>query len=311
MSDHSFQKWRAWIALAVFAAIVGTVLLVAMPEPAPKEQPAAPTAAQPIVAAPPPLSRSDLIAAVAIAADAAAAGTPLPPQQTALAGRQFVLMLPFGCPGVSDVLAGEDPDAAPTASWDEEREALRASFPSETLTEHPVLQAILGDAQYEAAEGFWIRRPWLRNSVCPAVPKPPLEPDAEPGNEVAAITEPEVKPKSASGEEADSAEEADDAALPQPTLGIVQLFDPGSRRAARRNGEPYSMAANVPAGELQLDQGLRLRVEGRLAQFPGGHVTACSSLDPGRPPVCFINARFERIAITDAAGERVYAQWVR
>jgi hypothetical protein len=150
------------------------------------------------------------------------------------------------------------------------------------------------------------------------VPAPPVESalsEEGAGNEVVAAakeTTQTVAARDKTEREAEAGETAEEAPLlPEPVLGIVQLFDPGSRRAARRSGEPYQVVANVAPGEVRLEQGLRLRVEGQLASFPDGRAVACSSVDPDRPPLCFILARFERIAITDAAGARVYAQWAR
>ena len=81
------------------------------------------------------------------------------------------------------------------------------------------------------------------------------------------------------------------------------------RRSERRNGRPYSVVAQVPAGDIDLQHGLRLLVQGRLAELRDGQPIACRAEGPQRRPTCVIGARIERVAITDSSGERVLGEW--
>jgi hypothetical protein len=93
------------------------------------------------------------------------------------------------------------------------------------------------------------------------------------------------------------------------TLALAELFEPGSRRAARRNGRPYELVARVAPGEIDLPSGFRLIVGGRLQPLSEGGPMACRVLDIYRPPLCFIAAQFDRVAITDGSGRRILAEW--
>lgn len=266
--------WRAWLASGVFIALLAGGVLIsrptepgapsAQPTPAPKSTAPASTIAQP----PPPLKRADLIRAAELAASRYAAGEP--PQNTVLAGRRFVATLPFGCAGpVADL-------KATTSGWtlDEETGTLRAKVVPETFTEAPHLEPIAGGAAFEAAEGFWIDRPWSLTEACP------------PGS---------AGPSSAPPD--------------RQTLALVEFFGPGTQRARRREGRAYEAVKPIQADQAGLSQGLRLRVEGRLAPIGDAPPIGCWSETPQQRPTCVISARFERIAITDASGTRIFAEW--
>lgn len=261
--------WRAWLAGAVFLALViGGLLMTRRTEPPAAVEPAAPLPAPKAIALPqppPPLGRSDLIDAANLAASSYAAEQPLP--NTVLAGRRFALSLPFGCDGAA-------PDLNEQASgWtlDEDQRTLRVKVTPEVLTYSPLLAAVAGGAPIEAAEGFWIDRPWSRAEACPPTT------------------------------------DRLDSVPDRQSLAIVQLSEPGAQRSRTRGQRAYQAVQSVEG--LDLSAGLRLRIEGRLAALGDKPPIGCWSESPGQRPSCMISARFERIAITDASGDRVFAEW--
>lgn len=169
----------------------------------------------------------------------------------------------------------------------------------------PVRAAAEG-LEYEAAEGFWIERPWLRSGDCPVSPQPSESIDlaAEPveGNQ----SGPEVTTNEA-GPAADPTASPPVAA--RKTLALVELFEPGSRRAARRNGRPYTIVTKLAPGEIDLSKGLRVVVTGRLAPLRQGAPVACNGTLIDERPLCLIGTEIDRVAITDASGQRVLGEW--
>lgn len=107
------------------------------------------------------LGRADLLKLANAAADAFAAGQPAPAELTSAAGRQFDLVLPFGCSGPND-------PAATAMGWqyDANTGTLRVSATPVTWSgaDWHVRQ---GD-EASTATGFWINRPWSSSERCPA-----------------------------------------------------------------------------------------------------------------------------------------------
>lgn len=294
MTEAGPPNWRGLAALAVFIALLAGAFLILRPQGAPdmpKREPAPAPKAPALPAPQPALDRAELIEAAARAADAFATGKPFPPQNGELVGRRFALLIPFGCDGPGE--SGQD------AFWtyDERRGTLRASIRPEDWTRDEIIRAMVAPLTFEAAEGFWISRPWIRTGDCPA--SPPLD---EPAGDVEANTE----------------DQAGSAAAPEPateqagsaeTLALVEFFAPGSRRAMRRGGRPYRLTANVAPQEIDLSKGLRLLVEGRVNALPGGQPIACRGDTGKAPPLCLISVSINRVAVTDASGARVLSQW--
>lgn len=297
---------RALLAGGVFVALLILAVLIARPSE-PEEVVAVPVAepASPAIATPaPPLTRADLIDAAARAADAHARGVPMAAEDGEIAGRRFTLRLPFGCAGPT----AADSQAPMRWSYEPEKQILRVSVAPNVWTDAgPVRDAAKG-TDYEAAEGFWIERPWLRTGDCPVLPQPTIVASATSetveGNQVVTAT----------GSEAEQV--AEDAPAPAPqlaeaqeTLALVELFKPGSRRAARRNGKPYTVVAKLAPSEIDLTLGLRVVVTGRVVPFGSGAAIACSGTGVDERPLCLISAEFDRVAITDASGQRILGEW--
>lgn len=280
MSEARGPRWRTWTAALLLLALpsLGYLLIrseapTEVSDPAvrtPAPQPALPPKpAEPV--RPTILGRADLIAAAGKAAAAYAAQRTPSAENIALAGRRFVLRLPLGCGGPA-----EDAKELGSAGWhyDAETQTLRAQVAPEVWTDTPWARAA-SSQPFEAAEGFWITRPWARVETCPALP---------------VVASP------------------DQAAAPQ-TLGIARFFEPGSSRAAQRDGEPYRVSKKVVPEQAPGPGGLRLLVEGRLSVDPSRQPIGCWSANPDTRPVCVFNASFDRIAITDASGQTVYSEW--
>lgn len=217
---------------------------------------------------PPPLGRADLIEAVHQAASRYAAGDP--PSVPLLAGRRVALSLPFGCNGPAEDLS----EVQSGWTYDAETGALRVKVEPQDWSAAPFIAATAGATTVEAAEGFWIERPWTAAEIC-------------------------ARGTAATSEQSPSRE----------TLALVELFEPGTKRADRRSGRAYQTVETIEQGEIALDQGLRLRVEGRLVALGDGPPIGCWSEGPSVRPVCVVRVRFDRIAITDATGNLTLADW--
>ncbi|WP_338503075.1 hypothetical protein V6R86_06695 [Sphingomonas kaistensis] len=304
------MNWRALVAGGVFIALLIAAVLIARPEKAPIEElpvparlPPPPVAAAPVL----PLGRAELIDAAARAADAHARGATVSPEDSKLVGRRFTLQLPFGCTG-----SAETGSEAPLRwSYDPAEGTLRVSVTPNVWTDAAPVRAAAQGVEYEAAEGFWIERPWLRTADCPLVPQPQAQPteQVDPADESAATNSP-PSPVIASDNAATAGGET--ANVPPParkTLALVELFEPGSRRAARRNGRPYTVVTNIAPGEIDLSKGLRLVVTGRLAPLRQGNAIVCTGRLIDERPLCMIGAAVDRVAITDASGSRILGEW--
>lgn len=286
MLEPSRRSSRLAIAGAAIAAIAllagGFVLGRSMSQPATKApprpvlvakapEPAPPTL--PIVQ--PPLGRAELIAAAARAADAFAAGGALPQELAALAGREFTLRLPFGCPGALET-------ATPTLSWryDEADEALRLRAEPVRWTALEWLPAqaveIAGSAPAEAVEGFWITRPWMSSDACPAAP--------------------------------DASTSAPVPATPE-TLGIAQFFAAEASRIGRRNGKAFQTVEKIAPGAFDVTRGFRLRLHGRVAAAPNGAPILCRTEVPGSRPVCLISVALDEVAFENPVDGTTLATW--
>ncbi len=280
MTEPGGPRWRAWTAAILILVLPFVVYLLIgseTPDAEPKAAVASPaaqatTTAAPVrPAAPSTLGRADLIEAAQRAADAYAARTAAPATNVGLAGKRFSIRLPFGCGGPAP-----RPDDLGAAGWhyDPQTETLRAQVSPEDWTEAHWARAASGQP-YEAAEGFWIARPWSTSNECPA-PAAGISPD-----QAAALQ----------------------------TLGIARFFEPGSSRAARKSGDAYRFSKKVSPENAPGVQGLRLLIEGRLSVDPSRQPIGCWSANPDARPICVFNTRLDRIAITDPSGGTVFSEW--
>jgi hypothetical protein len=248
----------------------------------PARAPAAPAAEAP-PAAPPAaaLNRADLLDALQAAAAAYAAGRP--GAQETLVGRRFVVRQAFGCQGpLTDGAAG-----LARWTWSKDGRAIEVSLSPVDWSRHPVFAGT--SPPWEAVEGFWLARPWLRDEGCPA------------------------RPAAA----APAAEAPDPAATPPPppdipspqTAGVAAVFEHGGSRVGRRDGKPFAFTlrpdSSPPAPPAQ---GYRLVLEGRLTAFPDGRAIRCAASSPDVRPVCIAAAEVDRVAFEDADG-KLLREW--
>ena len=242
-----------------------------------------PPAPPPVVIEPPTLlpvpevriiRRRDLIALAEQAADAFASGKPLPASIRDAAGRHFELVLPIGCAGPSE------PNSTLSMQWryDEGEQALRVSVTP--VTWRAAEWGFENSSGAAAAEGFWITRPWSALETCA-----PHYAQATPAG---------VEPVTLSGQ----------------TLAVAQFVTDDAERNNRRIGNPFETVQRLPIDRIDPQQGLRLRVKGRIARLPDNTPARC--IQPGGPdqrPICVIGVRMDEITIENPASEEALATW--
>lgn len=259
----------ATLALAIGGYVVGRTTATP-PRPAPAAAPELPGPRLPALT--PPIGRSDLLAAIAAAADAYAMGRADTPENAELVGRRFEIRIPFGCYGASP----EDSAASLRWNYDPDDKALRISATPEVWTDIPWVRALAGE-QVESVEGFWIPRPWSTAESCPT-------PEAR-------MALPPILP------------------LPQQTVGLAQLFETGGSRVHRRDGKPYQTVERVAPEALQATEGFRLVLSGRVGAMPGGQPIGCHSAGAELQPTCLVAVEFDRVAIENPLSGELLAAW--
>lgn len=244
---------------------------------APSPEPAVPAAQTP--AAPPlnpALGRGELLSNVARAASDYAAGA-VPAGADPLVGRQFDIRLAFGCDGPAPPSVESAGDGMARWSWGPERQTIRLSLTPGDWA-RSALVAGAGQDRWEAVEGFWVPWPWMASDGCPSLRADPL---------------------------AGSATTAS-----APTVGLAAVFEAGGSRLGRRNGRAYSHVIRQ-AGEaplIALDAGYRVRLQGRIAAFPGGRAIRCRAASPDQRPVCVAAIQLDRVAFETPTGENL-SEW--
>lgn len=228
-----------------------------------------------VEAAPIVLDRAGLLAAVDTAVTAYAGGVS-PTGQDTLVGRRFTIRQAFGCGGplrstatVSDGLAGW------TAS--EDGQTQRLSLTPADWTDTALVAG--EDPIWEAVEGVWLTRPWLRTETCPQVNA------GQAASGPAAVSSPQ-------------------------TVGLAAVFEPEGSRLDRRNGRAYSFTIRGENDQPPPPHtgGYRLVVEGRFAAFPDGRAIRCRAASVDQRPVCIAAVQLDRVAFEDTDGS-VLSDW--
>ena len=248
---------------------------------APDRPPNESSALRQLPVAEPPLDREALLLAVVRAASAAATGADRADSDRELAGKRFELRLRFGCP---DDPTGDDA----TRNWsvDEERRVVRIEIKPEIVNDTPLVQEYLGSG-FEAAEGFWIRRPWLLQTACLGTD------DAPPASDDQGVRE---APAPSTLDE------------PAARVGLVQFFTSDEGRTHRRDSRPYRTTKTLAEQERPSAAGYDLVIRGRLQSLPDGRVISCAS-SGSRQPSCIVSARFEEVALERADTGELLAEW--
>lgn len=299
-----------------FLAIIAAAAAVA----ACQQEPAADTnaAEEPVLQLPsvpkpqPPIDRASLLAAVAEAASATSAGTEMPKSVRSLDGRQFEIRIRFGCSG---------PAADLTERWlgwsfDPEERRIRVRAMPTISSDEPLVEQIGGE-QIEAVEGFWVPRPWLLVSVCPAAAAarratPEEQSQATENQQVAqpaAKGQARDKPQPTKTAEDPAADGAGEPLPAAPRIGIAQFFTREDPRSRRRDMRPYQAAHTLPEGKALSSQGYNLVLSGRLRAVPGSGVIHCISRSADTPPECIVSAEFLRVWIEKPDTREVIAEW--
>lgn len=250
----------------------------------------------------PPMDRAKLLAAVARAASATAAGVDDSADQRSLAGSRFELRIRFGCRGPAPDLS----EAIFGWTFDRENRTLRVRATPTITSDAKIVQQFASE-DVEAAEGFWIPRPWLLEPICPAAaavrPAPP---------------EPEAESDSAAEESVEAPAPVDDEQESQapppawPKVGIVQFFTETDPRTRRHGMRPYETVKTLGPTQPLSSQGFNLVISGRLralAAQPGQRVIACASRGADHPPDCIVSARIDRVRIERPDTKEILAEW--
>jgi hypothetical protein len=269
----------------LLAALAGDAACQQQPQPQGnvQEPTTEPAPKPPVVPRLGSLDRGAILAAVAQAASAHAAGADDSAAQRPLDGRQFEFRIRFGCRGPSNNL----PEQWLGWSQDPESGTLRVRAKPTLAGEDPLVKE-LGGTGFEAVEGFWIPRPWLLQPVCPA----------------AAAVEPAV-PDEVAEEDAKVAEP-----VPRwPRIGIAQFYSETDPRTGRRSMRAYEAVKAMDPGRPIGSQGFDLVLSGRIKALPDRRVIACISTGAQSPPDCIISADFDRVWIQAPGSADVIAEW--
>ena len=284
MEDPRSTPLKIGSSPLVFAALA---LLAACQQPQPQGNEPAPAAEPktqlPAVPRLESLDRAAILAAVAQAASAHAAGADDSAAQRALDARQFELRIRFGCRGPSTALR----EQWLGWSFDEESRTLRVRARPTLAGEDPLVQE-LGGSGFEEVEGFWIPRPWLIQALCPATSAVEPAPADQGALEDAKVEEP----------------------LPRwPRIGIAQFFSETDPRTGRRSMRPYEAVKALDAGTPIASQGFDLVLSGRLKALPDKKVIACIAKGAQSPPDCIVSADFDRVWIEAPGSAEAIAEW--
>ena len=266
------------VALAASIALLSLVLGGCRGDPA--EPPGrAPTAAPtPPVVTPAPvaaLDRAGLLAAIDEAASAYAGG--VPPEEASLSGRRFVVRQVFGCIAETSPALETNEDGIATWSRSTDGKNLKVTLTPNDWTASPLITED-GEPSWEAVEGVWLTRPWLKTDDCPRVPA--------------------------------SDSPAGPAAPAPQTVGLASVFEAEGSRLGRRNGRAYEHTVRGVEDQPAVApaQGYRLVLEGRMAAFPEGRSIRCRASGPDQRPVCIAAVQIDRVAFEDAAGA-LLSEW--
>ena len=242
------------------------------------------------------LDRAAILSAVAEAASAAAAGTPMPEGVRSLDGRQFEIRIRFGCRGPSPELG----DRWLGWTYEPEKRTIRVRAMPTITREEPLL-AQAGVEAFEAVEGFWIPRPWLLQPLCPAtaaIRSGPAQATASSLGE-AQQQDPDPRPDARPAEAVPGA----------PRVGIAQFFTQQDARTGRRDMRPYQAVYSLPEGKALSSQGYNLVLSGRLRALGDRGVVQCAARNADSPPECIVSAEFLRVWMEQPDSREVIAEW--
>lgn len=304
---------RLPIRHSALAIVIAPLALAACDRDRPEAPPladAAPVAtpATPVDAG--PMTRGELLAVGSGAAAAFAAGEVF--DDSALIGRRFSAVIPFGCFGPAPLAEEAPADGLARWAWGEDRQTIRLTFHPGDWSGAPPMRSAEAAATIEAAAGAWIPRAWSASETCPTGGRaPPTAPPTEAAVVEAAAEEGERAVVPTSGGAATPARPAAAPPPPSPqTFGLVQLYPADSARSGRAAGRDF---AHVVRGQGDAPpaapaSGYRLVLEGRIDRFPSGRAVHCRAATPDVRPVCVMAVSLDRVAYRDGQGAQL-AEW--
>jgi hypothetical protein len=250
----------------------------------------------------PPLDRAGILTAVAQAASATAAGIEDSAAHRSLDGKPFEFRIRFGCRGPSPDLR----EAMFGWTLDQESGTLRVRATPTISAGQGIVQRVAGE-EFEAAEGFWVPRPWLLESACPAaaaVRPAPTKAQAAP-----AAAGPAAKKGRDVPAPVEDEQETESPPPAWPKVGIAQFFRDTDPRTGRRGTQPYETVKTLDLEQPISSQGFNLVISGRLRALPGQRVIACVSRGADAPPDCIVSARIDRVRLERPDTEEILAEW--
>lgn len=223
-----------------------------------------------------PATRAEILAAVASAADATAAGLPLPEANLKLIDRAFELHLPFGCVPHAGGTWGQ-------VRRDQSTSVLRISVTPERFGQNQRIAATAAGESFDVIEGFWIERPWTTAEACPQ------------------------------STPASTAQSAGSTPEPPPTtsqtVAIAQFFKPDAPRTSQRRNRPYTYVGKPEALDPAPNGAMRLRLTGRVSGFADGQPAHCHTSSPAAPPLCVVAVEFTGVGMELAQSGKILTEW--
>jgi hypothetical protein len=240
------------------------------------------TAAPELPTVAPALARRDILLAAAEAASAYGARQDDVQRQQELDGRPFSFRIRL-CEGL-------DPSFSTT--FDPETRVLDVKVRPNLDAAAPEVREIIGQAEFESVEGFWVPRPWLLTAACPA----PLARET-----AAAPTREERR-----GDETAGLEAAAAPAQQTRLVGIAEFQSAEGARSPSRQKRPFQLTRKL--AEDARPGPIELVLQGRLQRLPGGKVISCTGPASTSPPTCIVSVRMDRVRMEDGEGE-LLAEW--
>lgn len=168
--------------------------------------------------------------------------------------------------------AGADSPAPLRWSYDETAQALRVHVA--LISWQPDEWGTKSDNS-NGPQGFWVTRPWSSGETCPPAAN----------DNVSMATQP--------------------VTLPGQTVALASF---GSGIAKNNGG--YEATVRIPRDKLDMSQGLRARISGRIDHVAGGGAVRC--IQPAgieQQPICAVAAIFDEMVIDNPATGETIATW--
>jgi len=286
---YKVQATRVWFAVALFSTALAACRFQHPQEAGSDNHANETTPRLPLPVVEAPFNRAQMLLAVVRAASSYAGGADDSRAQRALDGKQFEIALRFGCDG-----QGPTPK---DHGWsvDPDGRTLRLRAVPTLSLEDELIRTVSGD-KVEAAEGFWLTRPWMLDATCPAAPPPK------------ARSKPQVtQPSSNEVGQADAPTSAPVRAGQR--IGIAQFFTAEDSRTHRRMNRPFEAVKQLAEGQQVGQQGFNLVLSGRLRARRDGRVILCAGTVRDAPPNCVVSADIDRVRIEQPNDKAVMAEW--